>query len=228
MTLPEGKKKIRSYVRREGRITSAQSRALETLMPRFGTPAEPKQLDLVDLFNRNAKCWIEIGFGNGDNLLALATQHCDTDFLGIEVHRPGVGRVLNILGKEALTNIRVACEDAFDLLRDRISSASIDRVILLFPDPWPKKKHHKRRIVQPDFVTHVANVLAPGGIFQLATDWTPYAEHMLEVIGANENFTNLSASGAYVARPAERPETRYEKRGGQLGHDVHDLVFRSD
>ncbi len=207
-------------------MTAAQSRALCELMPQFGIPAKTKLLDMPELFGRDAARWIEIGFGNGDNLLALARQQPDMDFLGIEVHRPGVGRLLNALSTEGLTNIRVACDDAFDFLRDRVPNTSVNRAQLLFSDPWPKKRHHKRRIVQPQFVSHIARILVSGGIFQLATDWAPYAEHILAVLDVDENFTNLSKTNTFIPRPAERPQTRFEKRGGKLGHDVYDLMFK--
>ncbi|HEX5339707.1 MAG TPA: tRNA (guanosine(46)-N7)-methyltransferase TrmB [Gammaproteobacteria bacterium] len=206
-------------------MTPAQSRALDELLPHYGLQSEAGEFDFPRIFGRDAQRTLEIGFGNGDTLLELAQLHPDRDFIGIEVHRPGIGRLLNALAHAALDNVRVVCVDAVQILDRCVPDASLDAVLLYFPDPWPKKRHHKRRIVQPEFATLVAHKLKPGGSFQLATDWPDYAEHMLEVLSACPDFSNLAGSGAYVARPAERPLTRFERRGLKRGHPVHDLAF---
>ena len=189
-------------------MTAAQSRALCELMPQFGIPAKTKLLDMPELFGRDAARWIEIGFGNGDNLLALARQQPDMDFLGIEVHRPGVGRLLNALSTEGLTNIRVACDDAFDFLRDRVPNTSVNRVQLLFSDPWPKKRHHKRRIVQPQFVSHIARILVSGGIFQLACDFLREKRCTRRTLGVAHHDDPVPVDVVHrgVGRWAEPPE----------------------
>jgi tRNA (guanine-N7-)-methyltransferase len=166
-----------------------------------------------------------VGFGNGESLLALAAAHPECDFLGIEVHPPGVGHLLLRIAECELTNLRVLCCDAVEVLRRRLPAASLDEVLLYFPDPWPKKRHHKRRIVQPAFVDLVATALAPGGVFRLATDWEHYAQHMLDVVGSCATLENLSDTGTFVSRPDSRPVTRFERRGQRLGHEVWDLAF---
>ena len=215
---------IRSFVRREGRMTPAQSDALQALWPRYGFNYEPERADLDALFGRAAPRVLEIGFGNGDALLALAEREPGTDFLGIEVHRPGAGSLLRRAAASSITNLRVSTHDAVEVLRDQIPSASLAAVHLYFPDPWPKKRHHKRRIVQPDFVALVAERLIDGGRFHLATDWVPYAEWMLEVVAACDALENAHAGGAYSPRPDTRPLTRFEQRGMRLGHSVNDLI----
>lgn len=218
------RKKIRSFVRREGRLTPGQQRALETWLPEYGLPEGNSTLDFQQVFGRRAPLVLEIGFGNGDTLLQLASEHSERNFIGIEVHRPGVGRLLKLAGEAGLKNLRVSSEDAIEILEQRIPDASLDRVLLYFPDPWPKKRHHKRRIVQPPFVQLLAKKIRPGGEFHMATDWEPYAEHMLEVMSAAKEFEN-TANG-FAARPAERPLTKFEQRGQKLGHGVRDLIFR--
>ncbi len=217
---------IRSFVVRTGRMTVAQERAWAELWPRFGLGTTDAPLDLVAAFGREAPRTLEIGFGNGESLVALATGHPERDFLGIEVHRPGVGHLLLRIEELGLRNLRVVCRDAVEVLQHCIAEASLDEVLLYFPDPWPKKRHHKRRIVQPDFVGLVTSRLRPGGVFRMATDWQPYAEHMLAVAGACAALRNDSAAGDYVARPESRPITRFERRGQRLGHGVWDLAFR--
>jgi tRNA (guanine-N7-)-methyltransferase len=217
---------IRSFVVRAGRMTVAQERAWAELWPRFGLESSDAPLDLVAAFGRDAPRTLEIGFGNGESLVALATEHAERDFLGIEVHRPGVGHLLLRIEEIGLRNLRVVCRDAVEVLQHCLAEASLDEVLLYFPDPWPKKRHHKRRIVQPDFVSLVASRLRPGGVLRMATDWQPYAEHMLAVAGTCEALRNDSASGDYVARPDSRPVTRFERRGQRLGHGVWDLAFR--
>lgn len=217
---------IRSFVQRAGRITEGQRRALAELWPRYGIEAGEEPIDLEAAFGRRAPVTLEIGFGDGESTVALAGQHPDRNLLGIEVHPPGVGHCLLLAERAGLTNLRVISQDAIEVLARRLPDACLDEVLLYFPDPWPKKRHHKRRIVQPEFVALLARKLAPGGVFRLATDWAPYAEHMLEVMSASADFENRSPSGDWVERPSSRPITRFERRGGRLGHVVRDLAFR--
>jgi tRNA (guanine-N7-)-methyltransferase len=206
-------------------LTPAQARALDELLPRYGLDPAAGCFDFARFFGRDARRTLEIGCGNGDTLSELARRHPDEDFIGIEVHRPGVGHLLNALVSEQLPNVRVVCADAVEVLHRCVEDASLDAVLLYFPDPWPKKRHHKRRIVQPEFVECVARKLKHGGRFQLATDWPEYAEHMLAVLSACADFANAAADGTYVTRPDERPLTKFERRGLNRGHPVRDLVF---
>lgn len=217
------RREIKSFVRREGRITTSQKEALENGWPRYGldAPAASARLDLPALFGRVAPVVFEIGFGAGDALLFRAERAPEQDFIGVEVHRPGVGRVLNRAEKLGLNNLRVSSDDAVVVLRDWLAPESLDELILEFPDPWHKTRHHKRRIVQPGFAALVASRLKPGGLFRLATDWVPYAEHMREVLDAAADFT-----GGEVPRPDTRPITRFEARGERLGHAMCDLSYR--
>lgn len=216
---------IRSFVRREGRLTPGQRRALEELWPRFGvTPAG--MMDFAALFGRPAPVVLEIGFGNGAALAAMAAAAPEKNFLGVEVHRPGVGSLLQRLAEQGLDNVRVAQVDAKALLEQSIADASLDSVYLFFPDPWPKKRHHKRRLLQTEFAELVRRKLAVGGVFHAATDWQPYAQHMLEVLTAAPGYANLAGPGAYAPRPDYRPLTKFEARGQRLGHGVWDLMFQ--
>jgi len=217
---------IRSFVQRAGRITRAQVRALEQLWPRFGIDYSPALLDLDTVFGRRAPRVLEIGIGDGETLLALAAARPDCDFLGVEVHRPGIGHCLLGIEAAALTNVRLISHDAIEVLQHMLPAHSLAEALLYFPDPWPKKRHHKRRIVQAAFVELLAARLAPDGRFRLATDWAPYAEHMLEVLKASPSFINVSPAGDYVSRPPSRPLTKFERRGERLGHAVFDLEFR--
>jgi tRNA (guanine-N7-)-methyltransferase len=216
---------IRSYVLRAGRMTDAQARALEELWPRYGIDTGSQPLDLPQLFGRDAPRTLEIGFGNGDNLAALASASPDQDFIGAEVHAPGVGHLLHKAAGSGLKNLRVTRQDAVDLLRDRIAPQSVDTILVLFPDPWHKKRHHKRRLVNAEFAALAASRLRPGGTLQLATDWTPYAEWMCEVLNAAPGLRNRSPDGHYVPRNPGRLRTRFEARGERLGHAVHDLCY---
>jgi tRNA (guanine-N7-)-methyltransferase len=216
---------VKSFVARAGRMTTAQERAWRELWPRFGIEDPGGRLDLGALFGREARRTLEIGFGNGESLLALAAARPDEDFLGVEVHRPGVGHLMLRAEALGLSNVRVACRDAVEVLGEGLADATLDAVLLYFPDPWPKKRHHKRRIVQPPFVDLVARKLRPGGRFRLATDWQHYAEQMLAVAGACELLENEFGAG-YAPRPDSRPLTRFENRGQRLGHGVWDLSFR--
>ncbi|MGJ8515334.1 tRNA (guanosine(46)-N7)-methyltransferase TrmB [Carnimonas bestiolae] len=218
---------VRSYVLRAGRMTQAQSRGLEEVFPRLGLTLDQGRLDLDQVFGRKAPRVVEIGFGMGGSLLEQARSQPEVDFIGIEVHPPGVGKLLDELDKAGLTNVRVFREDAIKVLDDSLPEQSLSLLQLFFPDPWPKKKHHKRRIVQADFVQRVARVLEQGGKLHMATDWEAYAEHMVEVMEQQQAlFENTASSGAYVPRPEARPLTKFEARGERLGHGVWDLVYR--
>jgi len=215
---------IRSFVRREGRITSGQQRALQDLWPRYGLEAD-SVLDMRNIFGRDAPRTLEIGFGNGDALATMAKQQPENDFIGIEVHRPGVGRLLQQLDEHHLDNVRVMREDAVQVLNNCIPDASLDRVLLFFPDPWHKKRHHKRRIVQAGFIELLARKIRRGGCLHMATDWEDYAAHMLEVMEQSPAFHNCAGAGNFSPRPAYRPITKFEKRGQRLGHGVWDLLY---
>jgi len=217
---------IRSFVMRTGRMTSGQARALDDLWPRYGVEYSPAPLDLDALFGRRAPRTLEIGFGNGEHLASLAVANRERDYFGVEVHRPGVGHLFMLAASNDLTNVRASAHDAVEVLRDQIAPAALDEVLVLFPDPWHKKRHHKRRLIQPPFIELVATRLAPGGVLRLATDWEEYALQMLEVMRGNPRFTNLSPGGDWMPRPEERAPTRFEKRGARLGHGVWDLAFR--
>jgi tRNA (guanine-N7-)-methyltransferase len=207
-------------------MTRAQQRAWEELWPEFGIEDASTVLDLDALFGRRARRTVEIGFGNGEALVALAASRPDEDFLGVEVHRPGVGHLMLRCEALGVGNLRLICRDAVEVLEQRLTPGCLDEVLLYFPDPWPKKRHHKRRIVQDGFVTLIASRLRSGGIFRLATDWQPYAEWMMETLSRSPLFRNEVADGTWSPRPASRPPTRFELRGQRLGHDVWDLAFR--
>ncbi len=215
---------IRSFVRREGRITRAQEQALTRLWPRFGLEADGL-IDLDACFGRHAPRTLEIGFGNGESLAVMAIHEPDMDFIGIEVHRPGVGHLLLELERRELHNVRVIRADAVDVLKRCLPDGALERVLLLFPDPWPKKRHHKRRLVQPGFIEVLARKISPRGILHMATDWEDYAQYMLEVMAAAPAFRNCAGAGNYSPRPDYRPVTRFEERGRRLGHGVRDLLF---
>jgi tRNA (guanine-N7-)-methyltransferase len=213
-------------VTRNGRITDGQQRALDELWPEYGIDTGGEPLDPQAVFQRSAPLTVEIGFGNGDNLLALAAAHPERNYLGIEVHRPGIGRLLLALKTQSLTHVRVLCRDAVEVLEQQLAPDCIDELLILFPDPWPKKRHHKRRLVQAGFVALAASRLAPGGVLRLATDWEPYAQEMLATLQASPELQNLSPEGGFMPRHEERPVTRFERRGERLGHGVWDLAFR--
>jgi len=220
------RRSVRSFVVRAGRMTVAQERAWHELWPRYGIETGGTPFDLAAVFGREAPRTLEIGFGNGESLVALAAAHPDRDYLGIEVHRPGVGHLMLRAEELGLANVRAICRDAVEVLQQCVAPGTLDEVLLYFPDPWPKKRHHKRRIVQPDFVALVASRLRPGGTFRMATDWQPYAAHMLEVASGCTALRNESPDGGFVPRPDSRPVTRFERRGHRLGHGVWDLAFR--
>lgn len=216
---------VRSFVLRAGRVTAAQERALTHLWPRYGIESTDALLDLDAVFGRTAPRCVEIGFGAGEVIGALAAANPGVDYLGIEVHRAGVGRLLLHAEREDLRNLRLICRDAVEVLAFAIAENSLDEVLVFFPDPWHKKRHHKRRLIEPGFVAAVAGKLRPGGVLRLATDWQAYAEQMLEVCGGEARLASLSADETYVARPAFRPPTRFERRGARLGHGVWDLAY---
>ena len=223
----DNSRSIRSFVTRAGRITEAQQRALQESWPKYGVEFDgAKVLDFDALFGRRAPRVVEIGFGNGENLAALATAHPERDYLGIEVHRAGVGRLMLAAESGALSNVRIACHDAVEVLTYQLPPQSLDELLILFPDPWHKKRHHKRRLIQPPFVELAVSRLKPGGLLRLATDWEPYAIQMLEVLSANQTLENLSPGSGYIEKSEDRITTRFEKRGQRLGHGVWDLAFR--
>ncbi len=221
------RKDIRSYVIRSGRITPAQEKAIAEDWLTFGLDLTHGTQALDNAFpNPVAECVLEIGFGMGDSLLEMAEKNPTQNFIGIEVHVPGVGRLMSEARKRNLQNLRIFCADALDVLRDCITDNSLTRVQLYFPDPWHKSRHHKRRIVQPEFASLVTQKLKTGGVLHMATDWEPYAEVMLEVVSANSALHNLAGEGRYGTRPDYRPETKFERRGERLGHKVNDLLFQ--
>ncbi len=219
-------RQIRSFVRREGRMTDSQQRVMAELWTQYGLDAPERLLDLAAVFGRRAPVTLEIGFGMGDYLHHRVTAEPQRDFLGVEVHRPGVGRLLNRVHAEGARNLRVAVHDAVEVLRDWLPPESLDEVVIQFPDPWHKKRHHKRRLIQPEFVRRVVSRLRPGGELWLATDWAPYAEHMLGVLNAEVMLQSLSPHGGFVPKPATRIRTKFELRGERLGHSVFDLAYR--
>ncbi len=216
---------VRSYVVRGGRITAAQQRALSELWPRFGVDAGSEPLDLAMIFGRVAPTTVEIGFGNGSHLVARAAAEPERNFLGIEVHPPGVGSLLLAAEAAGVTNLRVLRADAVEMLQ-HLPTGSLDQVQILFPDPWPKKRHHKRRLIQPPFVALLASRLRLGGSLHLATDWEPYAAHMTEVLRSCAQLGNCAIASDYIDRPSYRAPTRFETRGLRLGHVVRDLLWK--
>ncbi|GAB4123066.1 MAG: tRNA (guanosine(46)-N7)-methyltransferase TrmB [Wenzhouxiangellaceae bacterium] len=217
---------IRSFVRREGRLTPAQQQALATLLPRYGLPEQPSTtLDCNAIFGNRHPLLLEIGYGNGASLLAQAESNPQQNHIGLEVHRPGAGHLLQEIERRQLHNVRIAIADAASWLPKAIASASIDTVQVFFPDPWHKKRHNKRRLIQTAFVDELARIIVPAGRLMLATDWQDYAEHMLAVMTAHPVFSNAAGAGRFSPRPDCRPLTRFEQRGQRLGHDVFDLQF---
>ena len=222
---PEGERRtIRSFVLRQGRMTEAQTRACEELLPRFGIPYSTTALDLDAAFGRAAPKILEIGFGMGETTATIAQANPGNDYLAIEVHLPGVGSLLQRIRDLALTNVRIIRHDAVEVLERMIGPNSLDGVHIFFPDPWPKKRHHKRRLVQPPLVHLLAARMKPGACLHLATDWEDYAQQMLAVLSSESLLANTSAG--FSPRPEHRPLTKFERRGHRLGHDVWDLVFR--
>ena len=215
---------IRSFVLRAGRMGSGQQKALDELGPRFVLPYVPTELDLTATFQRSAKKILEIGFGMGAATAEIAANHPENDYLGIEVHTPGVGAILKQIGERNLSNLRIIQHDAVEVLQHMIADGSLDGIHIYFPDPWHKTKHHKRRLIQPVFVALLAQKLKPGGYLHLATDWENYAQQILEVLTHEKQLSNTAAD--YASRPAFRPLTKFEQRGLRLGHGVWDLFFQ--
>ena len=216
---------IRSFVLRAGRMTPAQERALTELWPSYGVHLDDGAVDLDAIFGRRAPRCLEIGFGVGEVIGSLAEKHPHIDYIGIEVHRPGVGRLLLRAEQINARNLRVICHDAVEVLKDKIRDGAFDEILIFFPDPWHKKRHHKRRLIEPKFVALAAAKLRAGGLLRLATDWQAYAEQMLAVCNASSELASLSTDLTYVPRPDFRPATRFERRGARLGHGVWDLAY---
>ncbi len=217
--------KIRSFVKREGRLTKGQAKALEDHWSTMGVDYADAKLNLTELFGRDAPTVLEIGFGMGKSLVEMAKAQPELNFFGIEVHRPGVGACLSYAGELGVTNLRVIEHDAIEVLKHMIDDNQLHKLQLFFPDPWHKKRHNKRRIVQPDFVELIASKIQTGGQFHMATDWEPYSEHMLEITQQSPLFKNTSETNDFVPRPDFRPITKFETRGQKLGHGVWDLIF---
>ncbi len=224
---PKLKYPVRSFVKRDGRVTASQKKAIETLWPVYGVPYSPQRLDLDRLFDRVAPVVLEIGFGNGDSLVQMARDNPDKNYLGIEVYTAGVGHCLIAARQHEVSNLRVISHDAIEVLTMQITDDALSAVQLFFPDPWPKKRHHKRRIVSPKFLGLLRQKLKPNGNFHFATDWQPYALWAIEHLEADGSFNNLAGTGKFLPRPAFRPVTKFEKRGMGLGHAVWDLMFMS-
>ncbi|MCW8847291.1 MAG: tRNA (guanosine(46)-N7)-methyltransferase TrmB [Sedimenticola sp.] len=217
---------IRSFVLRQGRLTPGQQRAFDALWPLYGIEYTGEPLDLTTLFGNDNPTLVEIGFGNGESLAQMAAAHPEQNYLGIEVHGPGVGHLLLKIQELGLTNIRIMKHDAIEVLNNCLADASLQGLFLFFPDPWHKKRHHKRRILNPTFLKQLYRVIKPGGFFHAATDWEEYAVQMMEVLGeASEQFQNSVGKGNYTPRPEYRPLTKFEQRGHRLGHGVWDLIF---
>jgi tRNA (guanine-N7-)-methyltransferase len=217
---------VRSFVLRGGRLTAGQKRALDEFWPRFGIEKGDSVLDFGVLFGNDGQVIMEIGFGNGDATWQMAQAHPAENYLGVDVHQPGVGHLLLKMEQHGISNIRIANDDAVEFLQGQVPGASLAGIRIYFPDPWPKKRHHKRRIIQPAFVDLLASRMCPGAILHLATDWEPYAEFMLEVMRSAGGFVNLSPTGDFCDKPEWRPETKYERRGERLGHRVRDMLFK--
>jgi tRNA (guanine-N7-)-methyltransferase len=222
--LQEHRRQIRSFVLRQGRVSKAQRRAHAELLPVYGVPFSPIPLDLDRVFGRAAPRILEIGFGMGETTAAIAQEHPENDYLGIEVHTPGVGSLLKRIADLHLANLRIIQHDAVEVVQHMIAPDALDGVHLFFPDPWPKKRHHKRRLIQPAFVALLASRMKPGARVHACTDWEEYARQMLEVLAAEPALRNTAPG--YASRPETRPETKFERRGLALGHRVWDLVFR--
>jgi tRNA (guanine-N7-)-methyltransferase len=224
-TLEEGRRQVRSFVLRQGRFTEAQQRAFDTLWPRYGLDYTGQPRDFDAVFGRSAPRVLEIGFGNGE-ALRYAAQHDKTrDLIGIEVHAPGVGRLLNALAQDEAEHVRLYHHDAVEVLRNEIADGTLDEIRIYFPDPWHKKRHNKRRLVQPEFANLIVAKLAPTGRLHLATDWQDYAEQMWDVLDATPGLVNRAGPRGSVERPQWRPQTHFETRGQKLGHGVWDLLY---
>ena len=229
MKQPHTERRIRSFVRRAGRITKAQQRGLEQLWPRFGVDLGPDSLDVVALFGSGGPVVLDIGFGDGEALLELAKRYPEVRYLGVEVYEPGIGHLLLKLEAAELANVRVICADAADVLSGYLTPGCLTAVNLFFPDPWPKKRHSKRRLVQESFIEDVERVLVPGGLLYIATDWLPYAEHVRAVMSRfSGGFEEVSQAELADEPLSQRPQTKFEQRGLALGHQVKDLYYRKN
>ena len=217
--------RIKSFVIRAGRMTESQQKGWSSVFPEHGFTLSERRFDWDRSFAVAGRRVLEIGFGMGDSLVAMADQNPQDRYLGIEVHRPGVGKLLSEVDKRGIKNLKVFAEDAVQVLEEAIPEESIDLLQIFFPDPWHKKRHHKRRLIQPDFVELLVSRLSAAGHLHLATDWQPYAEHMMEVLSANALLLNTAGQNEYIPRPESRPETKFERRGHRLGHGVWDLLF---
>jgi tRNA (guanine-N7-)-methyltransferase len=222
--LTETRRPIRSFVLRQGRVSNAQQRAYDTLLPQFGISYSPSIIDLNNIFERCAPAVLEIGFGMGETTAAIAAQHPENDYLAVEVHTPGVGSLLKAIAEQHLTNVRIVQHDAREVLQDMVASGTFGAVHIFFPDPWPKKRHHKRRLIQPEFIALLASRMKPGAYLHIATDWQEYAEQILDVLEREPQLGNTVEG--YAPRPAYRPLTKFESRGLKLGHGVWDVIFR--
>lgn len=218
--------RIKSFVLRQGRMSKGQQAAIDRIWPQYGLEADAGLLDLAQVFGRDAPTYVEIGFGMGSSLAQMAQDNPQNNYIGIEVHRPGVGALCKLIEEKNLTNIRIFNHDAVEILEKQIPQNCLSGVYLFFPDPWHKARHKKRRIVQPAFVAKLAEHLVPGGEFHMATDWEDYAEHMMEVMSAAPDYTNAAGKGQFTPRPDYRPLTKFEQRGHRLGHGVWDLIFK--
>jgi tRNA (guanine-N7-)-methyltransferase len=221
--MTEEHRHIRSFVLRQGRVSNAQQRAHDTLLPKFGIPYTPQLIDLDAIYGRRAPKILEIGFGMGETTATIAAAHPENDYLGIEVHTPGVGSLLKEIGERELSNVRIIQHDAVEVLHNMIAPGSLDGTHVFFPDPWPKKRHHKRRLLQPPLVALLASRLKPGAYLHAATDWQEYAEQILDVF-SHEPLLKNTADG-FAPRPDYRPQTKFETRGLRLGHGVWDIIF---
>jgi tRNA (guanine-N7-)-methyltransferase len=219
-------RKIRSFVKRPGRITTAQKRALERLWPRWGIPFREQKLDLDTVFGRRVPRVLDIGFGDGEALLTAAANNRAIDYLGVEVHEPGIGHLLVLIERAGVDNIRIIQRDAVEVVAQMLEPSSFDAVNVFFPDPWPKKRHHKRRLIQPAFAAALITTLKPGGLLHIATDWTDYAAHVRGVLGACVELVSEPPERLAADPLAFRPPTKFELRGRRLGHEVVELCYR--
>lgn len=224
----ENPRRIKSFVKRAGRMTPSQEHALQHYWPKYGLSLDQGLLDFASLFGNDHPVIMEIGFGMGDSLSTMAATMPENNYIGIEVHRPGVGRLLNNLATQELSNVRVFCDDAIEVMAQCINGGSLAGVQLFFPDPWHKKKHNKRRIVQPAFAQDIRKKLSHGGVFHMATDWQPYAEHMMEVMEPATGYVNQAGANQYSPQPDFRPSTKFQRRGEGKGHGVWDLMYKKE
>ncbi len=226
--MSENRRKIKSFALRQGRMTAGQAAAYESMLPTYGVDFEKKKLNMTELFGNENPVTLEIGFGMGASLAIQAANNPDKNYIGVEVHRPGVGSLLARMKELEATNIRIISHDAVEVFEHMLIDGCLQCVQLFFPDPWHKRRHHKRRIVKADFIQQIQRKLKLGGIFHMATDWQDYAIHMLKEMQAEKNWRNLSESNDYVPKPEDRPVTKFQNRGEKLGHGVWDLMFTNE